>query len=272
MTRRDDQPRTSDGRFDRRMNLAPSSSLQLEEPARATLGDDAHDGCMPETEWDEYNADGSYSYPPEPINAEQLVAFWRRCPIPDSVLSQVQRSHAAVRQRLVKDRIEKAHPGTRPQERAFSSESKQACAEWDTGPHQAAVEAEAHFPPAPMPAGQVRSIVRAMRAVRQAGDSKLADEEFERVRAEPSGISWAGRDLTWNNVCYHYGRSLYPDWVWLDPAVHGFGKLDRVSQQLADLTETVNRIRDGQDADFLTRGKTQRQAERALRDAGYTKN
>lgn len=43
-------------------------------------------------------------------------------------------------------------------------------------------------------------------------------------------------------------------------------------QQLADLTETVNRIRDGQDADFLARGKTQRQAERALRDAGYTKN
>lgn len=43
-------------------------------------------------------------------------------------------------------------------------------------------------------------------------------------------------------------------------------------QQLADLTETVNRIRDGQDADFLTRGKAQRQADRALRDAGSTKS
>lgn len=271
MTRTDEQPRTSDGRFGRRTNRA--SPLQLEDPQRATFGSDDHDGCMPETEWDEYNADGTYSYPPDPISAEQLITFWHRCPIPDAVLAQVQRSHAAVRQRLVDSRIERTHPtATRPRERVFNSESKQACAEWDAGHQEAVLEAENHFPPAPMPAGQVRSIVRAMRAVRQAGDSGLEDEEFERVRAEPSGVTWAGRELTWNNVCYHYGRSLYPNWVWLDPAVHGFGKLDAVTQQLADLTEAVNRIRDGQDADFLTRGKSPRQAERALRDAGYTKS
>jgi len=271
MTRTDEQPRTSDGRFDRRVHdVGP---LRLAEPDRADFGSGDHDSPMPETEWDDYNADGTYSYPPEPINAEQLIAFWRRCPIPDSVLAQVQRSHGAVRQRLVEDRIEKTHPITqRPRERTFNSETKQASAAWDAARQEALSEAGAHFPPAPMLAGQVRSIVRAMRAVRQAGDSNIADDEFEKVRAHPSGVIWAGRELTWNNVCYFYGRNLYPDGVWQDPAVHGFGKLDVVTQQLADLTETVNRIRDGQDADFLTRGKSQRQAERALRDAGYNKS
>ncbi|ACV79080.1 hypothetical protein Namu_2734 [Nakamurella multipartita DSM 44233] len=77
--------------------------------------------------------------------------------------------------------------------------------------------------------------------------------------------------MTWGNVCYFYGEGHYPNRVWQDPAIRDDGKLEVVAQQLADLTETVNRIRDGQDADFLTRGRSARQAERALRDAGFTK-
>ena len=37
-----------------------------------------------------YNADGSYAYPPPPINADQLLDFWMRVPVPDDVLAAVQ--------------------------------------------------------------------------------------------------------------------------------------------------------------------------------------
>ena len=38
-----------------------------------------------------YNADGSYAYPPPPINADQVFDFWQHVFVPDDVLRQVQR-------------------------------------------------------------------------------------------------------------------------------------------------------------------------------------
>ena len=270
-SKRCDQPRTADGRFDR--YVRQHGDLRLVGGECAAFDSGADDCPMPESEWDEYNADGTYSYPPEPVCAEQVIAFWRRCPIPDAVLAQVQRAHLEVRRLLVQAHLEKAHPSSsRPRERMFNGESRQSAAEWDRVHEGAAASAEAHFPPAPMPAGQVRSLVRAMRAVDQAYSSSLAEEEYKRVKNESAGLTWDEQSLTWGNVCYLYGESHYPERAWQDPAIRDTGKLDQVTQQLADLTEAVNRIRDGQDADFLTRGKSPRQAERALRDAGYTKS
>lgn len=227
------------------------------------------------SEWDDYNSDGTYSYPPEPVCAEQVVAFWRRCPIPDAVLAQIQRAHPDVRRVLVSRRVEELHPASRPKERIFGTESKAAAAGWDAARQSAIAEAEALFPPAPMPAAQTRTIVRAMRATMQAGDSSFNDSEILKVTSQPSGLSWNGRDLTWGNVCAYYGHRAFADWVWNDPAVTGPAKLDEMSrsinERLDQLNAAVIAIKDGQDADFLTRGKSQRQAERALRDAGFTK-
>ena len=38
-----------------------------------------------------YNADGSYAYPPPPINADQVFDFWQHVFVPDDVLRTVQR-------------------------------------------------------------------------------------------------------------------------------------------------------------------------------------
>ena len=38
-----------------------------------------------------YNADGTYAYPPPPINADQVFAFWLHVPVPDAVLGDVRR-------------------------------------------------------------------------------------------------------------------------------------------------------------------------------------
>lgn len=275
MVTTEEQPRTADGRFGRRARNV--SSLHL--IGRTNAANYAYDrpgpddGDMEEpSEWDDHNAEGTYSYPPEAVCAEQVIAFWRRCPIPDAVLAQIQRAHPEVRQVLVRQRIEGKHPSAgRPKEKTFSTDSKAAAAAWDQAHQQAISEAEEHFPPAPMPATEVRRIVRAMRAVDHADNSRLSDKDAKVVASEPSGLSWAGYDLTWGNIAHFYGAYTYADWVWQDPALTRDGKLDRLDRKIDELTTAVSAIKDGQDADFLTRGKTQRQAERALRDAGFTK-
>lgn len=275
MVTTDEQPRTGDGRFAGRKRHAAGLHLI---GRTCTTGDAVpdlapDDGDMGEaSEWDDYNSDGTYSYPPAPVCAEQVVAFWRRCPIPDAVLAQVQRTHPDVRQVLVQRRIEELHPASgRPKEKLLNAESKSAAAAWDQAHQRAIAEAEAEFPPAPMPGAQVRTIVRAMRATIQAGESHFRDDEILEVTAELSPMAWNGRNLTWGNICYFFGHRVYADWVWQDPALTRDGKLDRLDRKIDELTTAVSAIKDGQDADFLTRGKSQRQAERALRDAGFTK-
>jgi len=223
------------------------------------------------SEWDECNADGTYSYPPEPVCPALVTAFWRRCPIPDAVLAQVQRAYPDVRQILVDNRVEELHPAApRPQEKMFNAESKAAAA-WDAAHRQAYAEADAQFPAVPMPSSQVRTIVRAMRAVAQAGDAHFSDDEVAEVTGEPSGVIWNERE-TWGNLSYHYGRRNYADWAFEDPAVRGSdARFDELSAKIDQLANTVGNIKDGQDVDLLTRGKSKRDAERVLRQVGFTK-
>ena len=51
-----------------------------------------------------YNADGTYAYPPPPINADQVFAFWLHVPVPDAVLGDVrwrdQERHAQMEAQL----------------------------------------------------------------------------------------------------------------------------------------------------------------------------
>ncbi len=69
-------PGTSDGgRFTHSSH--PESDVMLSEVGYLELSDD------------EYNADGTYSFPPMPRSAEQHLRFWMRVPVPDSVLQQV---------------------------------------------------------------------------------------------------------------------------------------------------------------------------------------
>ena len=51
-----------------------------------------------------YNADGSYAYPPPPINADQVYDFWSNVFVPDEVLHAVRRRdiqrHTDVEERI----------------------------------------------------------------------------------------------------------------------------------------------------------------------------
>lgn len=51
-----------------------------------------------------YNADGTYAFPPPPINADQVFDFWRRVVVPDRVLRLVQERdeyrHAKMEQQM----------------------------------------------------------------------------------------------------------------------------------------------------------------------------
>lgn len=60
-----------------------------------SLASDDQAGAMSEEEyWDQiraYNADGTYSYPPPPINADQTFDFWMHVAVPDEILQTVRR-------------------------------------------------------------------------------------------------------------------------------------------------------------------------------------
>ncbi|MPV51052.1 hypothetical protein GCG21_13755 [Pseudactinotalea sp. HY160] len=45
----------------------------------------------------EYNAEGTFTYPPRPRSASQHIAFWESVPIPDQVLVEVHRAYEQAR-------------------------------------------------------------------------------------------------------------------------------------------------------------------------------
>ena len=49
---------------------------------------------------EEYNADGSYSYPPRPRSAAQHIDFWTRVPLPEEKLETLMARYPAVREGL----------------------------------------------------------------------------------------------------------------------------------------------------------------------------
>ena len=46
---------------------------------------------------EEYNADGSYAYPPRPRSAAQHIDFWTRVPLPEDRLKTLATRYPAIR-------------------------------------------------------------------------------------------------------------------------------------------------------------------------------
>jgi hypothetical protein len=98
------QPRTNDGRY--------SHAERGESPVSLALSAR------------EYNAEGTFEFPPIARDVEQLVDFWMRVPVPDQVLHQLRAEyHAAQYQKRLDCINEVAEP------EKFSR--GQVTAEWD---------------------------------------------------------------------------------------------------------------------------------------------
>lgn len=80
-----DQPRDDHGRFARTGFTRASFNLGPMAPGFGNNPDLLSD--------DEYNADGSYDYPPQPRSAEQVYAFWGSVRIPDEALDFHQKAY-----------------------------------------------------------------------------------------------------------------------------------------------------------------------------------
>lgn len=48
----------------------------------------------------EYNADGSYTFPPSPRSAAQHIAFWESVPLPESMLAATMTEYAKMREEI----------------------------------------------------------------------------------------------------------------------------------------------------------------------------
>ncbi|MCL6424363.1 hypothetical protein Bequi_13415 [Brachybacterium sp. JHP9] len=126
---------------------------------------------------DEYNAGGSFDYPPVPRSARQVRAFWATVHVPDVAITAYERCYAADLEQSVQEQLA-AWDRTHPTKEVMLFEESNA--------HEAArAAAEAEFrsqrPSLPRP--YLRTAVRVMRMAQDARD--LPEQEREELRSSP---------------------------------------------------------------------------------------
>ncbi|WP_251153799.1 hypothetical protein [Cellulosimicrobium sp. Marseille-Q4280] len=204
------QPRTNDGRYSHAERSESPVSLQL--PAR------------------DYNADGTFEFPPIARDAEQLVDFWMRVPVPDQVLHQLRAEYHAAQYQARADEIAQI-----PEPEKFSH--GQVSREWDawfTRVNELEVEMTRQHPAA---ISQVlaRPLARASMLVRQAQTLEDAKPGItEEVRSLPMDLSILGNP-TIGSLLDMYPTLDLPEQTWSDQrAEYGAVAADKL-EELIDL-------------------------------------
>lgn len=185
------QPRTHDGRY--------SHTERAESPVSLTLSAR------------EYNAEGTFEFPPIARDVEQLVDFWLRVPVPDQVLHQLRAEYQDAQYKVRADRIAED-----PQPEKFRhGQVTPEWSAWFTRINVLEADLLAEHPGVISPV-MARPLARATMLVRQA--QTLEDVKpgiTEQVRALPMDLSVMGNP-TIGSLMDMYPTLDLPEQTWTD--------------------------------------------------------
>lgn len=185
------QPREADGRFSGYPHgRAESISLDAMSPIAFEFSSDP-DSMSDE----EYNAGGSYDYPPAPRSVEQVRAFWGSVRIPDVAMSHYQRVYREDHARYVEYRMKKwVETHNVPVDGV-------ARAKWELDREEAR---KAFFAerPAEVPRSMLRTMVRVMGVLNDA--DQMVKEDDDRLMRTPVRLP-DGSTKSAGQVWHQYG-------------------------------------------------------------------
>jgi hypothetical protein len=145
---------------------------------------------------EEWNAEGTYNFPPVPMSASQVIDFWTRVPLSDRLLRAVQNDHYAARNdpnsnealsreaEKVRQTWIEANPKEDPDRATFKTDAKvdawnrQMGRLWDKAMKDLNEGLDVSIPRT-----SIRSVVRAQKMLSDA--YALADDEREQVFDHP---------------------------------------------------------------------------------------
>lgn len=168
---------------------------------------------------EEYNADGSYTFPPRPRSAAQHIDFWTRVPLPEEKLEKLTKRYPAVREGIAEkaglaaaDAYKKENPDPTLFRSAGPKRDAEAAA-WQQEVGRvfdaAAAEATKHMPPV-IYRTSVRPILRAHQMYVYAGPLP----EPERQAVHDHEVVVDGRAMTVKQIYEAYElQHMYKDLV-----------------------------------------------------------
>lgn len=184
---------------------------------------------------EDYNADGTYDYPPAPRSAAQVLAFWSRIRIPDISLGNYERVYRVDVEQDVAEKMARWESAHQPQPRTDASSDN---GEWKAQ-REAAEAAEAGFR-AERPAAVPRHLLRiALRCTGMHRDSNQLPEDQKRaVLRSPITLPGEGRMRVADVVDRHGLRRLSQ----VDLALAPSSELERHS--LDDIVDQIRQTRE----------------------------
>lgn len=185
---------------------------------------------------EEYNADGSFEYPPIPRSVEQHVAFWQRVKVPDAIIARVRAAY-----------IDRLHEWSLEQYDAWVAAHPQpnghrGLPEWKAARDAAAARID-DIRPGTIPAVLARPLIRAAQMARYARwlDTQ---EEYNAVLDTEVDL---GEEQPWTvrQTLDFYHLDELPDGAFEDAGSYSGINLALMNQRLTELVEILESA-DGQ--------------------------
>lgn len=179
---------------------------------------------------EEYNADGSFEYPPIPRSVEQHVAFWSRVKVPDPIIARVRAAYVENVTEWRADRLE-AWVAEHPQPRG-----QRGLDEWRAARDAAGADIDQALPEA-LPAVLARPLIRAAQMARYA---KWLDtqEDYDAVLETEVDL---GEEQPWTvrQTLDYYHLDELPDGAFEDAGSYSGINLALMNQRLTELVEIL---------------------------------
>ena len=163
---------------------------------------------------EEYNADGTYLFPPEPRSAEQHFAFWWRVPIPDEIMADVTEAYWRNREEKITEACEAAADAWKKENpdptlpgmpRIKNKDYHYVVQGWKNGVRAVWDQTEAEEQqarPQSIPPTHMRSVLRAYNAIQYG--KVLPEEEYVKVWEQE--LPWTGGETAKVEWLYHTYR------------------------------------------------------------------
>lgn len=180
---------------------------------------------------EDYNADGTFEYPPIPRSVEQHVAFWSRVKVPDAIIARVRASYVQRTQEWRNEQMG-AWVAANPQ-----PIKQRELEEWDAQSQRVAADIDQQRPSS-IPAVLARPLIRAAQMARyarwletEAEYDRVLDTEVDLGEAEP----WTVR-----NTLDYYHLDELSDGAFEDAGSYSGINLALMNQRLTELVEILD--------------------------------
>lgn len=197
----------------------------------ATMSRQEPDVTLAHLSDEEYNADGTFQYPPMPRSVAQHVAFWSRVPVPDAIIARVRAAYIEDVIGWRGDQIEAwaaQHPVPK---------HKRDWDPWREARDRAGAEIDASRP-AEIPSVLARPLIRAAQMARYAQWFQ-AREEYDAVLETSVDV---GTEEPWTvqQVLDVYKLDRLPDAAFEDAGAYSGINLAVMNQRLTQLVEILD--------------------------------